>query len=234
MRILKIKEYEVLLDDEDYEKFHIMQLFVEKIRGALFVRTGRPGRHLLQRLILNFPKPRIGFLDNDRLNLQKTNLVLLDEDWKEQQHKEWTIRNRSKLREMATSYYHEHKEMARKRAKEYEKSARGKRVLNEGKRKVKSRYRRGRYEAARRGKDFTISFEEYVVLIMQPCYYSGESLHGEVGIGLDRLDNEKGYTLDNVVPCKGWCNVMRNTRLTVEETKVAAQAVVEFRKKKVA
>lgn len=46
-----------------------------------------------------------------------------------------------------------------------------------------------------------------------------------------RLDNSKGYTSENVVPCCKECNMLRGNRLTPEETKVVTNALKQFRSK---
>jgi hypothetical protein len=50
----------------------------------------------------------------------------------------------------------------------------------------------------------------------QPCYYCGN--HKE--IGADRLDNNKGHTKDNIVPCCKQCNMIKNNFFTSEEFKM--------------
>jgi len=40
-----------------------------------------------------------------------------------------------------------------------------------------------------------------------PCYYCGDNIET---IGLDRLNNTKGYSLDNIVSCCTPCNMMKN------------------------
>lgn len=53
-----------------------------------------------------------------------------------------------------------------------------------------------------------ISEEEWCTLIKQPCYYCGYT-HTN-GIGLDRVDNSiREYSLSNVKPCCGSCNLMK-------------------------
>jgi hypothetical protein len=68
-------------------------------------------------------------------------------------------------------------------------------------------------------KQFSGSFEDFIKLVSSLCHYCGcgpdsitsscKTKHG-VGafkhLGLDRVDNDKGYTLDNVVPCCFQCN----------------------------
>ncbi|MDB4312163.1 HNH endonuclease [bacterium] len=55
------------------------------------------------------------------------------------------------------------------------------------------------------GKEFSISDAEFVSMLDKPCEYCGED-----ATGLDRVDNARGYSNDNVVPCCGVCNVMKN------------------------
>lgn len=67
-----------------------------------------------------------------------------------------------------------------------------------------------------RGLVFSLSEEELISLCELPCNYCGappsnrETGHGGgedfVYTGIDRIDNSKGYTLDNVVPCCYPCN----------------------------
>src|SRR5579859_2693245 len=54
-----------------------------------------------------------------------------------------------------------------------------------------------------------ISFEQYIELVKQPCYYCGGPL-APAGHGLDRIDATKEYTIDNVRPCCKLCNQAKN------------------------
>lgn len=71
---------------------------------------------------------------------------------------------------------------------------------------------------------WNLTKEMYVVLISNPCYYC-ECPIGEVGVGLDRLDNSKGYISGNVVPCCKECNTARNDLFTPVEMEVIGEAV---------
>lgn len=61
---------------------------------------------------------------------------------------------------------------------------------------------------------FEIPREDFKRLTSQECFYCGKKpsqankRRGNIYLynGLDRVNNEKGYTLDNVVPCCGFCN----------------------------
>jgi len=83
-----------------------------------------------------------------------------------------------------------------------------------------------------RGLSLTISLQEYENLVAKPCHYCGKTLEKERGCSLDRILNDKGYELDNILPCCGACNQIRNVHLTSEEMKVAMDAVILFRKSK--
>ena len=58
-----------------------------------------------------------------------------------------------------------------------------------------------------------LDFEFVDNLTNQPCIYCGDTHN----IGLDRIDNSKGHTKDNVVPCCVECNTVRNDLFTMEE-----------------
>ena len=70
-------------------------------------------------------------------------------------------------------------------------------------------YRALRYKtsAAQRGLEFALSKEECFSLFDDFCFYCGDR---EERMGIDRIDNTKGYIIDNVVPCCKKCNLMKN------------------------
>ena len=80
------------------------------------------------------------------------------------------------------------------------------------------RLRRSADEAKRTNKKWSLTLEDYTQEISQGCFYCGKGLLNHVGTCLDRIDNSKGYTLDNVLPCCGICNQTRNEHWSVEET----------------
>ena len=60
--------------------------------------------------------------------------------------------------------------------------------------------------AKNRGIKIELSDSEIDTLLNSNCYYCGK----EKADGIDRVDSSKDYTPDNVVPCCGICNRMKN------------------------
>lgn len=79
--------------------------------------------------------------------------------------------------------------------------------------------------ARRRNLEVTITLEQFKLLLNSPCYYWSSHTKPEVGSGLDRIDNSLGYHITNVLPCCTKCNISRQDNFTVEEWKVAIEAV---------
>lgn len=75
--------------------------------------------------------------------------------------------------------------------------------------------------AKHRKLDFLLTKEDFRELVSKPCYYCGiEPLQKYKGTdqpeefiynGVDRVDNNKGYTEDNVVTCCKACNIAKHT-----------------------
>ena len=77
-----------------------------------------------------------------------------------------------------------------------------------------------KYSAKAREIKFTLSKEQFKDLTSRNCYYCGfppstiTTYRGSNGIykynGVDRINNSKGYTSDNCVPCCDMCNKAKN------------------------
>lgn len=65
--------------------------------------------------------------------------------------------------------------------------------------------------AKKRGIPFALSKTHFQELIIKPCFYCNYHKEGEVH-GIDRVDNQKGYIEDNVVPCCETCNVLKGSQ----------------------
>lgn len=74
--------------------------------------------------------------------------------------------------------------------------------------------------AKKRGFEYNLTEEQFRKLTQKSCHYCGtlpsnvsnqKRCNGAYSYnGLDRIDNTKGYTIDNVVPCCRMCNIAKN------------------------
>lgn len=83
--------------------------------------------------------------------------------------------------------------------------------------------------AKSRGFRCSLTLEEFVLISSRDCYYCGVRPHlrgrsnsnGKYkGHGLDRVNNELGYSINNVVSCCRRCNVAKATMTVNEFTKL--------------
>ena len=70
-----------------------------------------------------------------------------------------------------------------------------------------------RIKDKKRDLECDLTIEDMLDIMSKPCVYCGDTKR----IGCDRLDNEKGHTKDNVVPCCVECNKARNNNFSFEE-----------------
>ena len=76
-----------------------------------------------------------------------------------------------------------------------------------------------KHGAKNRNKEFDLTFEIFKDLVTKNCHYCGDPPQEKFTRagktkkiklnGIDRLDNKKGYTIDNSVPCCTVCNRMK-------------------------
>lgn len=79
--------------------------------------------------------------------------------------------------------------------------------------------------ALRHGKEWTLTKEEFEAIGQLPCDYCGFPCNIILGVGLDRLDNARGYHADNVVSCCEDCNCARRHTFTPAEMKIIGLAI---------
>lgn len=79
--------------------------------------------------------------------------------------------------------------------------------------RLTSRYSFYKSNAKVRGLIFNLSLEDFNDITKEPCYYCG-GYNGKFDSvpfsGVDRIDSNKGYVQDNVIPCCEVCNKMKN------------------------
>ena len=91
-------------------------------------------------------------------------------------------------------YYDKNKEAKAAYQKKYDQTVKGKYTI----------YKRS---AKIREKDFHLTVDEFATFWQKPCHYCGSSIDT---IGLDRIDNDIGYQLDNIVSCCYICNIAKS------------------------
>lgn len=77
---------------------------------------------------------------------------------------------------------------------------------------INRRYYFYRAGAERRGREFSLTKEQFTILVNGECEYCGCQPCPKNGI--DRVENSKGYTVDNCVTCCPICNKMKGTMST--------------------
>ena len=102
-----------------------------------------------------------------------------------------------------------------------------------------------RVSCRKKGKEFSLSREQFLLLIRQDCHYCGtppsnvwRSRRNKLTLkidlkynGIDRVDNSRGYEIDNVVPCCRECNTIKHDSLSYDEMKAVAQFLKKYRSK---
>jgi hypothetical protein len=76
-----------------------------------------------------------------------------------------------------------------------------------------ARYSEYKKRAISKDMEFKLSKEEFIQIISNPCNYCGvsdDTYYQTLGAGgIDRVDSNKGYILENCVSCCGMCNKMK-------------------------
>lgn len=110
---------------------------------------------------------------------------------KREYDRQWYIKNKEKRKISNKAYYEKTKVNRLQNQKEY---------------RYKNAYKYYKLNAKRRKIDFDITQDEFNEIIKKPCHYCGSTDY----IGIDRIEYKKGYTKNNILPCCGMCNRMKN------------------------
>jgi hypothetical protein len=125
----------------------------------------------------------------------------------------WREENIESVTEKAKEYRDTHREEISVRNKAW------KEKHPERMRSLTSRFSVCRHRAKRFDLPFGLDLAQFDAISSQPCVWCGgwTNMDGDHPYsGLDRIDNDGGYTTGNCQPCCGICNRMRN-RLTVDQ-----------------
>lgn len=72
---------------------------------------------------------------------------------------------------------------------------------------IKGIYSKYKSSAKKRNHSFDLPINVFKDYYKSECHYCGDTLRS---VGFDRVDNTKGYSLDNIVPCCTVCNIMKH------------------------
>lgn len=101
--------------------------------------------------------------------------------------------------------------------------------------RLKERYDFYKNNAKRRNLDFDLSIEQFDIITQQECIYCGGysgKYNNNSFSGIDRVDSNKGYVEDNIVPCCDVCNKMKGV-LTVSQWLNHIQSILDHYKKEI-
>jgi hypothetical protein len=84
------------------------------------------------------------------------------------------------------------------------------------------RYSYYKYEAKKDHREFSLTFDEFCRFWSKPCWYCNKKISS---IGLDRIDNNIGYRIDNVVPCCRDCNTVKNKFTTHQLAQITSNII---------
>ena len=118
--------------------------------------------------------------------------------------------NKGKIQKYQKEYRASHKETNAAYQKQYR--IKNKDKLDEYKKSPHNRYKSYRNNARKKERNFDFSENDFIEFTKQPCVYCGEysdTYDGELFNGIDRIDSDLGYSIDNCVPCCAICNRMK-------------------------
>ncbi|ABT15204.1 Srd anti-sigma factor [Paramecium bursaria Chlorella virus NY2A] len=151
----------------------------------------------------------------------------------QEKKRQYREENKEHILEKARQYYEENKEEIQEKNRQYYEDNKDKiRQYREDNKDKILEYKRQYYEdnrekiqqyrasvhgkfvqiqagARQRGLLFDLVENDVGNITDDPCFYCGEETTLDTRNGLDRLDNDVGYTVGNVVSCCGTCNYMK-------------------------
>lgn len=104
-------------------------------------------------------------------------------------------------------------------------------VIKKRAQSIKGRYSKLKAGAKKRGVEVSISREEFENIIKgNKCYYCDAEIESTYGHTLNRIDNNKGYDVDNVKQCCSYCNYIM-LDFTIEDLETRVYKIIPRMKK---
>lgn len=125
----------------------------------------------------------------------------------------WKKRYDSMSEQEKKEYIQQKSEYNKKRFKSNPEALAAKKEYDKSDKGIYSRYKNdcNRRSRKRRGIEMLLKFEEFSGIINSPCIYCGQ-----ISRGVDRINSNESYTVENSEPCCKKCNRMKND-MTKEE-----------------
>lgn len=112
---------------------------------------------------------------------------------KDAKNKKWHQNNKKCSVEIVQAYVKRNKEKVIKYNKGYQQTSDG-------------LFRTTKYNAKQKNNEFLLTKQQFEKIVSKPCQYCGEKIERR---GIDRINNNKGYTIENSAPCCKMCNYMK-------------------------
>lgn len=129
---------------------------------------------------------------------------------KDAKSREWAKNHKGRMVEIVQKYTRNNKEKVASYGKRFDQTFEGK-------------YRLLKHRHDKRWKENVIEFQAFKLLASINCSYCGEYTNK----GIDRVENDKGYTKQNSAPCCKICNYMKRT-MTKEEFLEHIEKIYKF------
>jgi len=133
-------------------------------------------------------------------------------------------------KEYYDKYRQSHREQLKKYRNKYYNSNRGRKMYKKYAETLNGRFIHWKGNAKIRGHTFELKLKDLQSMPLV-CHYTGLALTLECNkyttISLDRLDNSKGYTKENIVFCCGFINIMKQ-QLTYNQFILACKMIAQY------
>lgn len=181
-----------------------------------------------------FSKDNCKWVSDDEISLYKDSTVLLEYDNKKLSIKEWAVIANTTPTAIKNRYY-KHKDWDIKDIIFGKRANRGSKTPKDCPDSIRAKASKmiSAYKCRDKKNGLPlcdIDIDWMIDNIMsQSCVYCGDTSR----VGCDRIDNNKGHTKDNVVPCCYECNCARNNNFSFEEMKILGKAIKEIKKSRI-
>lgn len=118
----------------------------------------------------------------------------------------------SDIKNYGKKYHEKNKEIIKLKQKEYREKNKEVRKKTIDKSNYKRAYKIAKWHSTKRGHEMLITEQQYNECRSKPCAYCGNLYFN----GVDRVDSNITYTIDNIVSCCTHCNIIKMDYSVIE------------------